>query len=71
MKFLFNSKYAPLTNRIAFLNTPIDNVIQAHESWVKGLLEPIPYNIKVCGSNFESLLEVSLPYMGSCAIVRV
>jgi hypothetical protein len=63
MRFLFNSRYAPLTNRIAFLNAPVDRVVKAHEIWVKSLMEPIPYKISALSSNFESVLVKSLPYM--------
>ncbi len=66
MNFLFNSKYAPLTNRIAFLHAPIGDVLKAHENWAKNLVEPIPYKIMIHKGSFESLLESSLSFKYPC-----
>ena len=37
MRFLFDSKLAPLTNNIGFIDSDIDSVLQEHNNWIEYL----------------------------------
>ena len=62
MRFLFDGKYAPLTDMMSFLKAPIDDVITAYEQWIEGQFIPIPHEKKEFSGDFEHLLLASLPF---------
>jgi hypothetical protein len=62
MRFLFNGKYAPITDGMAFIDAPINEIVIAYYQWVKEYLTPKErYQVEYKG-NFENLLQKSLPF---------
>lgn len=62
MKFLFNGKYAPLTDGIAFIDAPVDNVLETIIDRFENKLKIKTKTSKVT-TCFEDLLINSLPFM--------
>lgn len=60
MKFLFESKLAPLTNHIGFIEADIEEVIIGFEGWFNWMnmkkSNPITYKFKPLSGTFESIL---------------
>ena len=62
IKFLFNAQYAPLTDTMSFIKTPIDDAIKAYEQWTANQVKPITKRKTEFSGNFEQLLLKSLPF---------
>ena len=62
MKFLFNGKYAPLTDGIAFIDTSIENVLKWNRVRIEELLH-IKTNIIELKTSFENILLMGLPFL--------
>ncbi|MCL2098785.1 MAG: hypothetical protein FWH23_08540 [Bacteroidales bacterium] len=62
MKFLFDGKYAPLTDRMSFIKMPIDSAIKAFEQWCANQVVPMTDLKTEFSGGFEQLLLKSLPF---------
>jgi hypothetical protein len=62
MRFLFDGKYAPLTDMMSFINKPVESVIRAHEQWTTNQTVPIVKKKTEFSGDFEQLLLKSLPF---------
>jgi hypothetical protein len=62
MRFLYNAKYAPLTDRMSFIDADIEQVICAYQKWMDEQFTPRHNKITEFRGNFEELLELSLPF---------
>lgn len=63
MRFLFNGKYAPLTDGIAFIDAPIEDVVKGRIKWAEETnFSPVFHKVIEVNSGFEDLLIKSLPF---------
>lgn len=63
MKFLFDGKYAPLTDGIAFIDAPIDDVLEGFLKWVEEKLSCKDRKVINLTAGFEKVIERSLPFL--------
>lgn len=61
MKFLFNGKYAPLTDGIVFIDTSIEHVLKWSRVRIEELLH-IKTNTIELETSFEKILLKGLPF---------
>ena len=63
MKFLFDGKYAPLTDGMAFIEAHIEDVVKAFYRWIENITMPDKKTSKQKHEGtFEALLIKSLPF---------